>query len=422
MKAPLPRDFWCLFQGQMVSQLGTQAFQVMALYWLARRTGTPGAGAAYLALGLLPPVLLGPRLARWAARFAPRRVLVGCDALSALLALPVVLALARGSGSLAVVALLLATVALLSSVNALLLPSLTAAVPLVVPRDRLAQANAWMFTTQQLAAVLGQGLGGALYALAGPAGLSAVTALGFALSAGWSARLRSASVRVPPAAAAAMPRSLALLRRHPGLGRLTAVSALFNVLYAPWLVLLPFHLAPGGAPTPLVFGAVLACYGAGNLLGALLLRRLRLRAGARLLGAALLAQAAGLVLLGGVHGAAAIGAVLAALGVGIGLVNVQVVTRLQTCVPPQQVAPATAVMRASVHLATPLGFGAATLATSVLGLAPGRVYQACGLALALALWPQLGALRREEALEAEAEPLPAGIPLAALAADPTPEP
>lgn len=380
----MPRDFWYLWQGQLVSQMGTQAFQVLALFWLASHTQNAGAGALFLTCSLLPPIIFGPMLARWSSRFAPRRVLMGCDALASLLALPVLIALMCHVPVGTVVAMLLLSNVMLALVHALMLPTLHASVPLLVPKERLASANSWMFTTQQMASVMGQGLGGMMYAVAGPAGLCLVNMVGFSLSGLLSSRMKSVEVCVAPARTEQPPASWTLLRTNVVLRNTTVVSAVFNVLYAPWIVLLPFHLSASGTPDARSLGLVLAGYGLGGLTGNVVLRRLLRIAGTKLLSGALIFQALALVMLGLTHSPLQTALALFAMGAGVGLVNVQLMTRIQTSVPADQRAGAIAVIRASIYLAIPLGYGGVALA-QYMGAAPGQVYMACGFALLGAL-------------------------------------
>jgi DHA3 family macrolide efflux protein-like MFS transporter len=381
----MPRDYWYLWQGQLVSQMGTQAFQVLALFWLASQTHQAGAGALFLTCSLLPPIFFGPALARWSAQFAPRRVLVSCDALASLLALPVLLALVLKMPIATVVIALLVSNAMLALVHALMMPTLHASVPMLVPKEKLPSANSWMFTTQQMASVMGQGLGGLVYALIGPAGLCLVHMAGFAMSGILSMRMKSPAVcQPPPPVAERGPAPWSLLRTNIVLRNTTIVSAVFNLLYAPWIVLLPFHLSRTGTPDAKSLGMVLAGYGLGSLTGNLVLRRLLSAAGPRLLPCALTFQALALVGLGFTQGPMQTALALFAMGAGVGLVNVQLMTRIQTNVEDSQRAGAIAVIRASVYLAIPLGYGAVALA-QYLGTAPGKVYMACGAALLGAL-------------------------------------
>lgn len=383
------RDFWVLWQGQLMSQLGTQAFQVLALYWLASQTGSASAGAAFMALGVLPPVLLGPWLASYAKRWPAKKVLVGCDGLSAVIALPVALALWLGAPASVTIVLLLITTAMLSTVNALMLPVLHATVPTFTAASDLPKANSWMLTTQQLASVAGQGLGGAVYALAGPLSLCLLNSVGFLLSSLWSTTLTPSTVDAlaPAEARPGVLAAVRVLRQNTAFCWLASISALFNLLYAPWLVLLPFHLAEGATLRPQDLGISLAAYGAGSLVGAALMKKLIQIVGSGLLGFTLLGLGAGLIILGSVHGAPAIAVALAFLGAGIGIANVQTMTRVQTLVEPKLRAEAIAVLRSTAHLATPVGFAIVALCHQVLNMSPGMVYQLCGGLLLLGLLP-----------------------------------
>ena len=376
----MPRDFWWLWRGQMVSQIGAQAFQVLALFWLASHTKNAGTGALFLALSLLPPVLLGPYLARWSARFPSRTVMVACDLSASMLALPVLLAIALQAPVPVVVGTMLVANTLLATARALMLPTVQATVPGLVDGRTLPTANGWMQTTQQVSSVIGQGLGGLAYAVMGPAGLCLANMAGFALSSVFSSRLQAPAICVA-APVVDRPSALwSLLRTNESLLGLSIVSAVFNVLYAPWLVILPFHLsAATGTPDAATLGLVLASYGAGSLCGNLGLARGTVRP--RMLWGAMVAMALALVVLGQTAGALQTAAVLFLMGAGIGMVNVQIMTRVQLSVEPHMRAEAIAVMRSSVNLATPLGYGIVALAQHTLAMPPGQIFTCCGAML-----------------------------------------
>jgi predicted MFS family arabinose efflux permease len=379
----VPRDFWYLWQGQMVSQVGTQAFQVLALFWMASHTHHASAGALFLTLSLLPPVFLGPYLARWGARFPPRTVMVACDLSASVLALPVLVAIVVDAAVPVVLSMMLISNTLLAVARALMMPTVQATVPGLVDGRSLQSANGWMQTTQQVSSVVGQGVGGLVYALVGPAGLCLANMAGFAMSGAMASRLRSPVVcsTVPPSERPAA--SWGLLRSNDALRGLSIVSAVFNVLYAPWLVLLPFHLSALKAPGAIAMGLVLASYGAGNLCGNLGLARMQTQP--RLLWKAMVGMALALAALGRTGGAGQTAAVLFAMGAGIGFVNVQIMTRVQLSVDAHCRAEAIAVMRSSVNAATPLGYGIVALAQHTLALTSATILTGCGITLLAAL-------------------------------------
>jgi len=385
LRTNMPRDFWYLWQGQLVSQVGTQAFQVLALFWMASHTHNAGAGALFLALSLLPPVIAGPYLARWSTKFAPRTVMVACDLLAATLALPVLIAVLLDASVPVVLAMMLVSNTLLAMTHALMLPTVHAAIPTLVDGTSLKSANGWMQTTQQVSTVVGQALGGIAYALIGPAGLCLVNMTGFAMSGLLARRMTSPGVCQ---VGAGQPRGVApwaMLKSQSGLRNLTIVSAVFNVLYAPWLVLLPFHLSATGSPSAGTMGLVLAAYGLGSLIGNLVLTRVIPGLASQTLWKALIGMALALLLLGQTNGALQTAMALLIMGAGIGWVNVQIMTKLQLSVAPELRAGAVAVMRSSVHLATPFGYGVVALAQHSLAWTPALIFTGCGLVLLGAL-------------------------------------
>jgi MFS transporter, DHA3 family, macrolide efflux protein len=389
----MPKDFWRLWQGSLVSHLGTQAFNVMALYWLAQHTGGAGAGAAFLALTLLPPALFGPSLVRWAQQWSPKRILVVSDLFSAVLTVPLVIGCLGGLSDSVVLMLLLSSAAMLALVNALAMPSLHAAVPALVPEERLATANGWMMATPQLASVAGQAVGGLVYALLGPALLCIGNFVSFLGSAAMAARIETFALRKPAPAAASTSSGWMLLSKYPAMRELAWLSGLFNAFYAPWLVLLPFQLKEVAGTQAAGFGLALSVYAMGNVTGAALARRLLQAAGPKMLRYAFTAQACSLVLLGLASSLWQILGVLVCMGAGIGLANVLSMTRAQQLAPPGERAMTVAVLRSTVYLATPIGYGIVAVAQQWLHIPPATLYLASGGLLALVMVPYLMAAR-----------------------------
>ncbi|TDC32364.1 MFS transporter [Micromonospora sp. 15K316] len=159
-----------------------------------------------------------------------------------------------------------------------------AAVPTLVDRDRITEANARLQATFALAAVGGPLLAGVVSARVGPSAALAVNAVSFALSAGglWLIRFRSRA----EAAAVRREKPLAeflagarFLWREPVLRALTVLLSVFIFLTYGFTDVLVYHLKHDLGGTDGTVGAVLGLAALGTVAGALLVAPLRRRRG-----------------------------------------------------------------------------------------------------------------------------------------------
>ena len=302
------RDFARFFAGYVTSLLGTSMSALAVSFAVLDGGGTASDLGLVLAAGIIPqvlfmlgggvladrvgrrPVMLGADAARCAAQAAlAGAVLAGRPALWVF----VLLAMVRGTG------------------DAVFTPALSGLTVELAPPDDLVGANALLSAARSAAVVAGPSLAGVLVALAGPGTVIAIDAGSYAVSV-----LALASLRLPaarhrrvwpsagpatagPAAAdpgrtgpgpagpaAAQRPAVRLAVVRSGLDDLregwaefrgrawlvitTVQFTLFNLLtWGPFLLLGPVlcrdYLGGAGA-----WGAVMACYGAGSVLGSLL--------------------------------------------------------------------------------------------------------------------------------------------------------
>ncbi|MFJ3901967.1 MFS transporter [Streptomyces sp. NPDC090025] len=160
------------------STLGDSVYY-LALSWSAVRSGTPGQAGLVLAVGAVPRALFMLAGGVLADRLGPRRVVIGSDAVRALLVLGLAATLflaSPGLWALAAVALLFGVV------DALFLPAVGALPPRIAAPDQLARIQGLRGLAQRSGAVLGAPLGGLAVAVGGPATAFGVAGLLFALS------------------------------------------------------------------------------------------------------------------------------------------------------------------------------------------------------------------------------------------------
>ena len=382
----LGRDFVLLWQGQLVSQVGNQAFLVATMSWTLDATGSPGLMGLLLVCSTLPPIAFGPIAGAIADRHSRRTLIVLADLLRGLghLALAGVLAVAPDATG-AIVPLLLVLGFLSGVLGALLTPALTAAIPDLVPAEKLATANALHQVSSQTATLVGQAMGGLAYTWIGAAGLVSFDGVTFVLSAGCAALARVP--QPPPRREAALGgHASGYLRdvregaewvwRRPSLRSLILAFAGVNFLFTPVFVLLPVYVKDVLGRGPEWYGFLLAGAGGGAMVGAALAPLARKAAGG--LAGWLLGVGVCTVALGLSRSAPVALALLAAVGVLSGMVNVRVMTSLQASTPAELRGRVVAVTVALAGAAVPVGLGLGGLLGGLARPALASLVVGCG--------------------------------------------
>ena len=262
-------NFRRFYIGYMASLLGTALSSVAVAFAVLAAGGTATDLGIVFAANIVPMVafLLGGGVI--ADRIGRRPVMLTADVARCAAQGTLAAALFLGRPGL----WLFAGTALIVGVgNAFFQPTLSALTVQIAPRDQLGNANALSGIAQYGAQMAGPALAGVLIAAASPAAVIAVDAGTYAVSAVALSRLRI------PGRGRGQARSL-LRDLAEGWAEFTARTwlwagtvqfALFNlVTWGPYLVLGPVLARQylGGARA---WGAVLACYGGGAIVGGLL--------------------------------------------------------------------------------------------------------------------------------------------------------
>ena len=344
--APLRHpSFRLLAGGQLASNIG-DAFYMVALPWyvLASHGGALLLGTVLAAYGVPRTVLLivgGHASDRW----RPWVVMMASDTVRVAAAAGLAVAAASGPPR----AVILVPIAMvLGAGEGMFLPGSYSIIPELLPDQDLQAGNALSSAGTQLATLVGPAIGGVMVALIGSAPAFGLDAASFALSAltlaGIRSARRTAPVRPvaanPPAGtepAADTPTVLGLLRSERVLQLSLLVTVAANLgsggidgVALPALMHGPLHSGAGG------YGAIIAVFGAGALVGTLVAAHLgRPRRPAILGSTVFLIEALAMAVapyLGGVFG---LGAACVLLGVANGFGNVVMITAWQRWAPPQ---------------------------------------------------------------------------------------
>ena len=390
------RDFARFFAGYATSLLGTSMSSLAVSFAVLDNGGTARDLGLVLAAGIVPQVLFMLGGGVIADRIGRRPVMLGADVVrcgaqaalaGAVLAgrpalwVFILLAMARGTG------------------DAVFTPALTGLTAELAPPDDLVNANALLTAARSAAVVAGPGLAGVLVALAGPGPVIALDAGSYGVSVLALASLRLPSARPPPRRSAARAAGQSYLgdlrdgwaefRGRAWLVVTTVQFTLFNLLtWGPFLLLGPVlcrdYLGGAGA-----WGAVMACYGGGSVLGALLAlgRRPRRPMVAATVAAFGYGVPCAVLALRGPLPVVAAGSLVAGIGSALGGTFAAAAEQQQ--LPPGVLARVSAFQTVTAFAFGPLAFAAAGPVAAVLGagavLGFGAAWSTLSCAVVLAL-------------------------------------
>jgi MFS family permease len=202
----ISRDFAWLWVAQAASSFGEYLLASTVTVWLitglaAGEPELPALVSAVVVTSTLPRLIVAPLVGVLVDRWPAGRVMVSADLIRFALLLPMLAIAARGGDALVIVALLV-TLMLIGTASQFFLPARAAALQVLLPEDRRAEAAGKMMFAAVGIAVAATSAGPALYALLGPLPALAVNALTFALSAVCVSRVEGARSARPDADAA----------------------------------------------------------------------------------------------------------------------------------------------------------------------------------------------------------------------------
>lgn len=339
------RDFFLLWQGQTVSQLGTQAFLIAMAFWVKDTTGSATLMGLLMTLSALPGVLLAPFGGTFADRHSRIRIIVGCDLLAgfASLGLGLVMWMAPSDTKLILPILFVVTI-LIGIIKAFFMPAIQSALPDLVPRERLAAANSLNQFSIQTSVSAGQALGGVLYRTLGAPLMFVLDGVSYIFS-GITEMFITDTWKKPEAKPGTghpfrdflgeTREGLRYVWARTGMRDFILVACLLNFLGMPMFVLLPFYVDTNLGAGAGWYGFLLAAMSIGAVAGYLIAGAVPLKGqplGWTLVSGLLLGPlffaAVGFVS----HPWAAL-ALCFASGLSLGVVNIYLITLLQKSTP-----------------------------------------------------------------------------------------
>lgn len=391
----LNRDFVLLWQGQLVSQLGSQALAVAMMFWTLEATGSASLMGILMVLATLPGVVLGPLAGTLADRISRKKILVLSDLVSSFslltLAIPFFL---PGMDNRVLLPCLLAMASAVGLAQAFFRPTISAAIPDLVPHSKLNAANSLNQFSAQFSMILGMGLGGVLFTWLGAPLLFIVDGVSYLFSAisemfiRFPKSPRSIEREQPDAIA---PRSfrqdlvegLRFVWHNRGMRGFLALAASANFFVMPIVVLLPFFVTDNLARDAVWYGFLVAGLSAGGLVGFAIAGTIRLSGERRalvLLGS-LVAQSALLGVLGLLHDPTLALLLLFVQGVLGGHLSIELMTLFQLAAPEELRGRVMGVVNTAAMAVAPLGMALGGVLGDLTGKNIPMLYALCGGAI-----------------------------------------
>ncbi len=397
-RCPLGVGFFLLWQGQLISQLGDQAFIISAIFWIKHCSESGTLVGLLRVLSSLPLTLLGPLGGVIADRFSRRKVLIACDLISGLsvMSLSFVM-LSRISFSLKLILLLVVAVTL-KSIYTVYGPTVSALVSDIVPPHALNRANSLLQGSAYLSSSLGKVIGGMIYNLLGPMKLFLIDGITFILSAISEFFIPEPAYRPPQVqdrfglktSLNDFREGLNYVLSEHGLRDLSLSASFLNFFSAPIFALLPFFVENVLGQGPEWYGFILGGFSLANIMGFTVASTLKIRGAqrAKFLITSLLAVVILLALaitLSSVNLLA--GICIALTGIPLGFFNIEINSAIQRRTPRHLRGRVFALLSTFSSMLTPIGV---MLGGILFDISDGRlivIYNGCIVGMLLVmLW------------------------------------
>lgn len=333
--------FILLWQGQVLSQIGNQAVNIVVMFWTLETTGSATIMSLLTATSLVSSIIFGPIAGAFTDKLSRTGMLIASDGMRALTMAGLAAAILWLPPAQVLPLMFLAMV-----VNGLgasfVEPAMSAVMAQLLGTGKLNAGNSLWQVTRQMSAIAGQVLGGGAFRWLGAPLLLAVNTAMFsyaALSSTAAARLQT--MAAPSAAVATaniwsiIREGLEYTRTRRGLLPFLLGVSVFNALIAPVVVLLPMYVTTWLGQEANWYGFLMASLSAGAVCGSLLAARNRSTSTRRAWLLITLFAGVGACLLGiaALRNRWLVAGVLALAGGMAGAVNVIVSTLLQVSTP-----------------------------------------------------------------------------------------
>jgi MFS transporter, DHA3 family, macrolide efflux protein len=275
-------SFALLWQGQFVSSLGDVAYEIALGFWVLAATGSTALMGTLMAASTIPRVLVSPFAGVWVDRTDRKRLLVLMDVLRGVAVVAVGVAALAGFLQ---VWMVFAAGIVIGLGAAFFNPAIGSVTPDIVDREDIVRANSFFSMIGTGSGILGNSVGGYLYAALGAPVMFLVNGISYLVSSASLLFVKVPQIIRPVANAsywADLREGVRYSWERAGLRNLFLMAGIVNFLAVTAIVLiLPLFqrsivLGPGS------YGVAMAVLSGGMLLGMALTAAAKVKPGSRL--------------------------------------------------------------------------------------------------------------------------------------------
>ncbi len=423
------KNFLLLWQGQLISQIGQRYFNVGMLFYIKQATESASLMGGMMLFSTLPGVLLGPMGGTFADRFSRKKIIVYSDLIQGILVFSLAalmffllwtagLIAADPQSGFAFFSFVYLTphasainitwMFIVATLGAILFafftPAMSAAIPDLVPKEKLSIANSLNQFAIFLAMFLGQGLGGLIFSITGAPLLFLINSATYLYAAGSESFIKIPQPPVEPEKKSGeawksfirdTKEGLSYVWNEKGMRILFLAAALLHLLIAPMLLLLPFYVEDYLKQNASWYGYLLAAVGAGSVVGYLIAGgiNVRGRAQSNLIILSLLGASISLGIVGFITEPFTVLGVVTMIGLTAGIFIVKTTTVIQLAASSEIRGRVFGLLGTLTSGLAPIGMGIAGVIADMANKNIPVIYATCGL-LVLAMSVGL-ALSRE---------------------------
>jgi MFS family permease len=391
----LNRNFILLWQGEAISYIGSQLSKIAMLFWIKHATESPALmGVMTMTTGLVGLLFL-PIGGAFADRYSRRFIIIICNLINgmALLSLSFWMLL-RPAAKGVTLGWIFAVITVLSVVENFIMPAIIASTADLAPENKVDSANSMLQASAQISFLLGQGIGGLLFRMLGAPLLLIIDGITYLFSA-----FSTSYMKIPQT----LPKKngewralatdfkqdifegLKYIKTNAGLTQMVLIYSFLEFFAAPILGLFPFYVEDHLKLDPGWYGYLLACYGAGKVVGYLLAGTVRaqgkVRAGLIIAFMLLLALLYGM--LGVVNTLAPVVVVVMSFAATSGFININLMTISQITTPTEIRGRVFGLLGTVSAFPMPIGVGLAGAAASLVGNNIPLIYIFCAACMGL---------------------------------------